>query len=84
MATVVTKFGSVRQEIGANSPSDTSSDNVATYSESKVPITKVNSSDSIPPLGEKETTKKFWFQKSVKSDPNAIATQVRYMLSDRT
>lgn len=32
---------------------------------------------SLLPLGEPQKEKKFWFQRSQKYEPNAIATQVR-------
>ena len=42
----------------------------------KQPTFSEEASEEIPPLGEPRQEKKFWFQRSVDYDPNAIATQV--------
>jgi hypothetical protein len=75
MATIFTKSG-IAQRTASTSSNTSSGENFGDYNDAKLPAVSISSESSIPPLGETETTKKFWFQKSVKTDLNAIATQV--------
>ncbi|RWA10915.1 hypothetical protein EKO27_g4189 [Xylaria grammica] len=47
------------------------------HDEIEVGAEKEDNADSIPPLGQPQEEKKFWFQRGKDYDPNAIATQAR-------
>ena len=80
MATVLVD-SSHRARGTTGSPASTSSSNVDTTETQlkgtdKVIAAELNAYANVTPLGVPKEEKRFWFQRTRKYDPNAIATQV--------